>query len=306
MRFLEFHAHPQKTTMGVKGLYSYLRSYRHPIDLGAEPKAIGVDGLSILYKFRGDSAAIVKALEPFTTQGYKFLFVFDGKPPETKMEEVEARKEKRAAALLHATALKQFLDSEDSRDVLDARSRAQLERKIQGIHTGEAWHVSRDNRRACKHSLWTAGIPCIKAKGEADDLLFALWRESKIQAIVSTDMDFLVAGVSQVWIPSPHGPWEEILLEDVLRGEDVTFKGFQDAAILCGMDTGSAQVRLQPQRAFSFMRHYGSLEILEARQPQLWDFEGCREYVASLRCRFTQATPSTELVAEKHAELLLL
>lgn len=289
--------------MGVKGLYSYLRAYRHTIEIPAEPAQIGIDGMSMLYKFRGNAEAILKALEPFTSRGYKCLFVFDGKPPETKMEEVEARKGKRTAAMEHVTALKEFLESPDSQEVLDERGRAYLERKIKGIQVGEAWHVSREVRRACKHKLWDAGISSIKATGEADDLLLSLWREKKIQYIVSTDMDFLVAGIPQIWIPSPHG-WEEITLVDVLIGEDVNFKGFQDAAILCGMDSGASIARIQPPRAFAFMRHYGCLEALESRQPNLWDFEVSRVYVTSLRNRFADTTSAYDLTAEKHKAYL--
>ncbi len=291
--------------MGVKGLYSYLRAYRHPIhvDTLAQPSRIGVDGLSMLYKFRGDVDAILKALEPFKVRGYSFVFVFDGKAPEAKAKEVEARKEKRTAALEHATALQQFLDSQDSQEVLDERARAALERKIQGLQTGGAWHVSKEMRRAIKHTLWLAGIPCIKATAEADDLLLALWREEKIRHIVSTDMDFLVAGVQTLWIPSPH-QWEEVFLADVLSGEGVTMKGFQDAAILCGMDSGSSLTRLEPQRAFALLHHYGSLEVIEYRLPQLWDFEGCREYVGNLRARFSDERSAFALTADKHKEIL--
>jgi flap endonuclease-1 len=292
--------------MGVKGLYSYLRAYRHPIEKEAltTPACIGVDGLSMLYKFRGNVDEILKALEPFRSKGYKCIFVFDGKPPDTKIDEVEARKGKRTAALEEATILQQFLESPESQEALDDRSRSYLERKIKGIHSGDAWHVSREIRRNCKRVLWEAGIPSIKAVGEADDLLLALWNEKKIHYVVSSDMDFLVAGIPNIWIPSPRY-WEEITLEDVLVGEDVNFKGFQDAAILCGMDSGDSSARIQPQRAFAYMRHYGSLDILEKRQPNLWNFEGCRAYVVSLRERFSQNYSSFELTTEKHRGYLL-
>ncbi len=291
--------------MGVKGLYSYLRAYRHPIDVNTltQPCRIGVDGLSMLYKFRGDVEAILRALEPFKARGYSFVFVFDGKAPEFKAKEVEARKEKRTAALEHATALQEFLNSQDSQDVLDERSRAALERKIQGLQIGTAWHVSREARRAAKHTLWLAGIPSIKAIAEADDLLLALWREGKISQIVSTDMDFLVAGVQTLWIPSAH-QWEEVFLMDVLRGEGVTLKGFQDAAILCGMDSGSTLARLEPQRSFALLHHYGSLEVIEYRLPQIWNFETYRSYVTNLRARFRDEKKPLELTAEKHREIL--
>jgi 5'-3' exonuclease len=297
--------------MGVKGLYSYLRAYRHPIDIkslelkGKEGKEyVGVDGLSMLYKFRGNAAAILAALKPFQEKGYTFIFVFDGKPPDTKIEEVETRKGKRNAAIEQANVLQQYLESQESHDALDDRSRAFLERKVQGIHIGDAWYVSRDIRRSCKGALWAAGIQSIKATGEADDLLLALWHEGKIHHIVSTDMDFLVAGIPQIWIPSPYS-FDEITLADVLIGEDVDFKGFQDASILCGMDAGAAAERIQPPRAFSYMRHYGSLDILENRQPQLWNFETSRAYVAGLRARFANRSASIDLITEKHKNYLL-
>ncbi len=256
--------------MGVKGLYSYLRDYRKPVDK-SNIRAIGVDALSILYKFRGNMDSVLQFLKPFQKSDISIIFVFDGKAPDEKQEEVEHRREKRNEANQQANSIREFL----KQDTVDERTKKILEKKVKELENGAGWHVTRDIRTSCKEMLSKEGIESKKAIGEADDLLISMWRTDEIQAIVSCDMDFLVAGVKKLIVPSYH--CEMIQLEKVLEKEDLTFQQFQEAAILCSSN-------VSPIKAFQWMRYYGSIETLTKKHPELCNFE--KEYVERMIEKF--------------------
>lgn len=289
--------------MGVKGLYSYLRPYRHHINLQTVSKGvIGVDALSILYKFRGNTDIILKFLEPFLSLGCTALFVFDGKAPEEKKEEVESRKTKRNDAREEAASLKAYLELPETVAALDEKGKQLVERKIRSLEMGDGWYITRDVKRAFQDVLRAKGIPFVKARGEADDVLMSLWSDKKLLSIVSCDMDFLVAGVDRLWIPC-IGKCEEILLSEVLEGEDLTMSSFRDAAILCGVSTGYVFLNMYPQKAFTFMRHYGSLEVLADKQPRQFTIDR-PESLQTIRGRFLLFVKAEELVRDEYKSVL--
>ena len=114
-------------------------------------------------------------------------------------------------------------------------------------------------------------------------------------------MDFLVAGVERLWIPSASGA-EEICLSRVLAEEDVDQSAFLDAALLCGVDGNSLIPNMYPQKAFSLMRHYGSIENLVRKQTNL---ESILDKLTDLRGRFLIFPSPEYMVQEKHREVLL-
>lgn len=242
---------------------------------------------------------ILKFLETFV--GFTFIFVFDGKAPATKQEELAARRDQRNEAKDQLTALKTYLESPTSQEFLDSKGRASLERKIQQLELGRAWSMTREVRHAFQDLLREKGIPFVKAIGEADDLLMSLWSDHKLVAVVSTDMDFLVAGVERLWIPSQTGA-EEICLSRVLAEEDVDQSAFLDAALLCGVDGAALIPNMYPQKAFSLMRHYGSIENMVRKQANL---ESIIDSLTDLRGRFLLFASPQHMVQEKHKEIIL-
>lgn len=287
--------------MGVKGLYSYLRPHRKPLDSTTIPKGlIGVDALSVLYKFRGNTDAILAFLEPFRQAGAALLFVFDGKAPETKRDQVDTRRTKRNDAREEAGVLKAYLD--DSETVLEERDRKIIQRKISVLENG-AWSMTREARHAFQDALRLSEIQFVKAKGEADDVLMSLWHDHKLVGIISADMDFLVAGVERIWIPCAMKGAEEVRLSAVLEKEEVSMSSFIDAAILCGVSTGYTFVNMYPQKAFTFMRHYGSLEVLAKRQPTLFT-DVSADMIRNVRSRFLLFVKAEELVREDYKPII--
>lgn len=244
--------------MGVKGLYSYVKPYRNHVDYSSIPHGskIGVDALSLLYHFRGNTEQILDFLTPLQRLGCKVLFVFDGPAPESKAVELEERQKRRDQARSQIQSIREFLQSAHN---LDERSRSTLERKVAQLEIGSGWHLTTEKRKAIQELLWARDIQSVKALGEADDLLVSLWQKGKLFSIISTDMDFLVRGIERLWVPT-GGMFEELSLPAILEKEELTRKQFLEASVLCSI--------VSSQTAFQWIRYYGSLENLQKFQPQ--------------------------------------
>ncbi len=270
--------------MGVKGLYSYLRPYRKSPQF-EETFCIGIDVLSLLYKYRGDLVKIESFLNSYLQRGFSFVAVFDGKSPESKQEEVSERRKKRDEAQKQMVEIKKYLESNDSSH-LDEKARGLLQKKVSELEFGDAWFVSRALLQNFKELLQKKEIEVYKAKEEADDVLMALYNSGKIRCILSTDMDFLVMGIEHLWIPGDM--LEEIKMVDVLMNECVTIVQLQDIAILC-------RDNIPTSRAFSWIRFYGTIETVQQRITSLL-VKYSKEQLTMLRSSFTITKSLEELV----------
>lgn len=247
--------------MGVKGLYTYVKPYRRsilPDEIG--PLRIGIDAMSLIYKYKADYPSLYPYIRLLKDKGHRMLFVFDGKAPIEKEEEIKERKGARESAATHASTLRLQLEnpalSHKEREIL-TYSVARLD------HQG--WHMTRAIRLEIQEELDRIGILWVKAEQEADNVLIDLVGAGAIDVVMSTDMDFLLAGVPRLWIPG-RDSYEEILLEECMRGESLNEKRIVDAGILCGVEPLHGLLSMAPITAFGWMRHYGSLEGLLQRR----------------------------------------
>ena len=273
--------------MGVKGLYSYLKHYRNYIDPRTQaPKRIGIDAMSLLYRFKGDTKEIFELLGALRNVGHKLFFVFDGKPPVEKEREVQNRKDQKTAAGAKADSIKSFLGSDAAKEV-DNATRDLLEYSLERC-THQSWHMTRETRRAFQEELWKESIPYVKSVSEADDVLVDLSHAGKIDVVLTTDMDYILGGVKTLWIPTKKDTFffEEICLADVLSGETLTQEALVDAGLLCGTEERAGAKGIPCDKAFTFMRYYGSLEAVlkgNVRMPILQSMFPDEAAIASAR-----------------------
>jgi len=241
--------------MGIRGLYTYLKYYRRTFDLKDNKKPvlrIGIDAMSFLYRYRENTEEINLCLNTLKAQGHKILFIFDGKPPVEKDAEIESRKAHRETAATSAIAIQTFLESQSAKEI-DNSSLQLIEDSLKRYQT-KSWNVSRNLRRAFQDLLWDSNIPYVKSLSEADDVIIDLFKGSKLDVIISSDMDYIVAGISCLWIPNRRGPlyFEEIILDNVLQGESLNSQQLMEVGILA--------THVQCSTAFTWVRHYGSIE----------------------------------------------
>jgi len=247
--------------MGVRGLLSYVKKripLIEPKDM--EPMRIGVDVHGLLYTWQDDLESFTQFLNEFEVSGHTLTFVFDGEAAEERKDFLRERRKRREQAALQAKAIQAFLDSKEGYE-LDEPSRIHLQREVQHLQKA-AWYISKAYRQKIIDVLQSRNIPCILAKGEADEVLVSLAHKKEIDIVLSSDMDFVRFGVNRLWIPSFQKHTFVCYDLDIpifCDAEDIPIEGLKDVAELCST--------LTPGEAFGMIRYYGTLENLRRFRP---------------------------------------
>lgn len=241
---------------------------------------LAVDGYNTLYQFlaiiRGMDGGHLKDSKGRVTShisglfyrnvnllelGMKLVYVFDGKPPELKMEEIRRRSEQRREAN------DRYLRALQTGDMVQARKYAEASTVLRRDMVGDA-----------KTLLDAMGIPWVDApsEGEAQASMMAL--EGTVNAVASQDHDSLVFGapvlVRNVTIsgkrrlPSKgimiNVVPERITLSSVLEATGLTREQLVDYAILLGTDFNPDGFDgVGPATALKYLKKYGRLEDIK-------------------------------------------
>ncbi|KAJ3323547.1 Elongation of fatty acids protein 2 [Blyttiomyces sp. JEL0837] len=225
--------------------------------------------------------------------GIKPLYVFDGKPPELKLNELKKRGVRRddaekavAKAVEEGKCLVHFLEFHfvisNLVDPGDVESFDKFSRRTV--------KVTREQNDECKRLLKLMGVPYVEAPGEAEAQCAALAKSEKVYAAGSEDMDTLTFGAPYLmrhltFSEQRKMPVSEIDLSKVLEGLQMNMDQFIDMCILLGCDYCDSIKGIGPMRAVSLIREHKSIEnILKTLDktkypvPEDWPYKEAREY----------------------------
>ena len=245
--------------MGVRGLYHYVKEFLRDPDF--KTYRIGVDVSSLLYRFHGDFEKIYEFLRPMLNN--KLLFVFDGKAPKYKEQELEIRKVARDIADNRIKMLKDSLES-----ITNAETILLIQKRIKDLEF-DSWNLSYEVKQEFKKFLYSKKLTYIKSTGEADSLLIDLYYHNYIDAVISNDMDYLVAGVNILFIPVKNF-LKQVTLREILDHEELNLEQFKEVAVLMGSDNNKIFVVDDFGIAASFIRHYGCISIMKEKMAHLF------------------------------------
>lgn len=184
-------------------------------------------------------------------QGLKPVYVFDGKPPELKSNELQKRS--------------------------DAREKAE-KAKAEAVETGTAEEVQKYERRLvtvtreqneeAKRLLRLMGVPYVEAPGEAEAQCAAMARSNKVYAAASEDMDTLTFNAPVMLRHLTAGdqkkqPVTEINLNAVLEGLNMSLSQFVDLCMLLGCDYCDPIRGMGPSTAFKLITEFKSIEKIK-------------------------------------------
>eukprot|EP00928_Gymnodinium_smaydae_P071024 TRINITY_DN54714_c0_g1_i1.p1 TRINITY_DN54714_c0_g1~~TRINITY_DN54714_c0_g1_i1.p1 ORF type:complete len:420 (+),score=144.40 TRINITY_DN54714_c0_g1_i1:72-1262(+) len=184
--------------------------------------------------------------------GIKPVYVFDGKPPELKLQELAERREKREAA---TASLQQALAEGDSEAILKS--------------TKATTKVTREQNEQTKKLLGLMGVPIVDAPSEAEATCAALCRDGKVYAAATEDADCLTFGTKTLVrnlmaAESQKKTILEVNLARVLEQLNITMDQFIDFCILCGCDYCDTLKGVGPSTAMKLVVQHGCIEkILE-------------------------------------------
>jgi len=271
--------------MGIKGLMKFL--------LDAAPKAItekenaqaytgrtlAIDASMCLYQFMimirenhsgsyqnltNEAGEVTSHIIGMLTRtiklmeaGIKPVYVFDGKPPELKLMELDARRAKAADAKANLQAA---LESGDQEAILKA-SKGTV-------------RVTKEQNEQTKQLLRLMGLPVVEAPSEAEATCAALCRDGKVYASATEDADCLTFGTSVLVrnlmaAESQKKQILEVSLARVLEQLNITMDQFIDFCILSGCDYCDTIKGVGPSTAIKLIMQHGSLEkVIENLDPE--------------------------------------
>lgn len=183
--------------------------------------------------------------------GLKPLYVFDGKPPDFKGDELKKRSEARAKAEKQKEELRETGTAED------------IERLERRTVT-----VSAQQNEEAKFLLRLMGIPVVEAPSEAEATCAALASSGKVWAAASEDMDTLTFGAPFLLRHLNAGdqkknPITELSLEKALEGMELSYAEFVDLCILLGCDYCEPIRGMGPKNAFALIKEHHNIESIQ-------------------------------------------
>lgn len=273
--------------MGIKGLYSCLKSYAVPIDYEKErPCRLALDAYPFLYRFKENIESCIELFEKLKAAGFTLRVYLDGTPPKEKYEELYHRKQQRESAYQQAKALRSFLEDEEKSKELSQEARAILEKQIQAF-TMESWTIKKEFREEFLRRCSQNGISVAYCSGESDSELVRASLNHEVDIVVANDMDLFVGGVERLWILGKT-PQDPIFLEfhraRISHDLGIHPKAWIDVALLAGYEKCQQLKRCSAQQAICWIRYYGCLENLFARRAELLreqtleDFQKARDF----------------------------
>ncbi|BBN19644.1 flap endonuclease-1 [Marchantia polymorpha subsp. ruderalis] len=236
---------------------------------------VGRTGSDMLTNEAGDVTSHLQGMFTRTIRileaGIKPVYVFDGKPPDLKKEELAKRYARRDDA---AQGLVEAVEAGDQVDIEKFSKRTVK--------------VTKQHNEDCRKLLRLMGVPVVEAPSEAEAECAALCKADKVFAVASEDMDSLTFG-SPVFLRhlmepvARKLPVMEFSTAKVLEGLELTMDQFIDMCILCGCDYCDSIKGIGPQSALKLIRQHGSLEqILENLNkskyqiPENWNYKEAR------------------------------
>jgi flap endonuclease-1 len=240
-------------------------------------RVLAIDGYNALYQFlsiirQPDGTPLMDSAGRVTSHlsgvfyrtvnlleaGIKPVYVFDGKPPELKLREIERRAE------IKEKAEEEYRAAIERGDLEGARKAAQATSRL----TGEMVDQTKD-------LLGAMGIPWVQAPSEGEAQAAFMTRRGDAWATVSQDYDSLLFGaprlVRNLTISGrrklPNKPVyidvepEIIRLDEVLRALNVSREQLIDIGIMLGTDFNPDGFKgIGPKKAKKIIEEYGSLK----------------------------------------------
>ncbi|PIA60599.1 hypothetical protein AQUCO_00300236v1 [Aquilegia coerulea] len=280
--------------MGIKGLTKLLaanapNSMKETTFESYSGREIAVDASTSIYQFlivvgrngtqmlTNDAGQVTSHLEGIFTRtirlleaGMKPVYVFDGKPPDLKKQELAKRHSRRM----------------DASEYLAAAIESGVKKDIEK-YSKRTVKVTKQHNDDCKKLLRLMGVPVVEASSEAEAECATLCKTGKVYAVASEDMDTLTFGapifVRHLMGSSRKFPTVQYEVAKILNELNLTMDQFVDLCILCGCDYCDGIRGIGGQTALKLVRQHGSIEnivekISKVRYqiPENWPYQEAR------------------------------
>jgi len=175
------------------------------------------------------------------------IYVFDGKPPQSKSDVIKHRHDKVASA-------KAAMVNED----LSEEQKNNLEKKT--------IRLTKQHVDDIKQLLDLMGVAYVQANGEAEAYASEMCRQGMVDYVVTEDMDTLAFGCPRMIRTCLDRSIKRpdiisiIDLDEVMKGFNMNYQQFVDLCILCGCDYCSNIPRIGNKGAFNLINKHSCIE----------------------------------------------
>ncbi|XP_028791430.1 flap endonuclease 1 isoform X2 [Neltuma alba] len=213
---------------------------------------VGRSGTEMLTNEAGEVTSHLQGMFTRTVRlleaGMEPVYVFDGKPPDLKQQELAKRYSKRAEAY------------EDLSEAIESGNREDIEK-----FSKRTVKVTKQHSEGCKRLLSLMGVPVIEAPSEAEAQCAALCKSGKVYAVASEDMDSLTFGAPRflrhLMVPSSKKvPVMEFEVAKILEELNLTMDQFIDLCILSGCDYCGSIRGVGGKTALKLIHQYSCIE----------------------------------------------
>jgi flap endonuclease-1 len=232
-------------------MYQFLISIRGAYG-GGTGSGTGGSGTGDLTNLSGEVTSHLQGLfhrtAKFMQLGIKPIYVFDGKPPEMKSNELKKRRER----AMEAEEMFERAEEEGDED----RMLMMAKRTIR---------VTREQVEDGKKLLRLMGVPVVEAPSESEAQCAQMTKLGLVFGTATEDMDALTFGAPTLirhltFAESRKQPIQIFDLDTILKSWKITMDQFIDICILCGCDYCDSIRGIGPKKAHSMIKKYGNIE----------------------------------------------
>jgi flap endonuclease-1 len=197
----------------------------------------------------------------FRRCGLEPVPVFDGKSPTEKRSLLEERASLRTSAARRCALLENDLQQVPMSDSQRALVAQEVERLV-----SSTTYFTGEERELIKQIFYVCGVKPLNASGEADNALAYMAKQGLVAAVVSNDMDLLVRGVEQLWVPESYAlpgdltGWACYSCSEVCKQAALSYTQLVTMCVLMGCDYTHGLLRRQYRAAYALAKRFGTLE----------------------------------------------
>jgi 5'-3' exonuclease len=259
--------------MGVRGLLTYCKGIIKHANMDTTGFHIGIDAYSLFFLFREKRQECKSYLEGLAKL-HTVECILDTRAQKEKGDIVKERKEARKEASVQVKELHRFQES-DVYDGLDETQRKVLEKHMD-MKKRDAWSVNKEYIRWFINLLETLNISYKYAEEEADTTL----AKGNYDAVISSDSDLLIHGVTRLWIPR-GSQWglqhNEINGDMFMQYMKLNREQLYELSFLAGCDIQPKKI-FPIEEAVNLLRFYGNINIIQTKKPNILSKTHLNEY----------------------------
>ena len=228
--------------MGIPNLNRYLKQHcKNSIKMiqlsELKGKVIVIDISIYLYRYVAENALVENVyllLSIFRHYNIRPVFIFDGIPPDEKLELLKKRKSDKVKSEAEYNDLKKKLSQSNS---LSFDEKQEITSSMDALKK-KFVYLTKNHIQLTKQLINSYGATYIDAPGEADGLCAAFVLSGKAWACMSDDMDMFVYGCNKILRYTSLLNHTAVLYDvhGILNTLNMTHDEFKDVCVLSGTD----------------------------------------------------------------------